>query len=108
MAFRKLLNYNFSLIAMLKKISVIVLFLSLYALLNARAPLALVDYLASRLNYEILVAKYADLTWGAVAIESGFIHNLRFYGNYEIKLDATTGKRVYAMDTPKDPLFAII
>ncbi|MDR0393227.1 MAG: hypothetical protein LBH52_03300 [Puniceicoccales bacterium] len=93
---------------MLKKISVIVLFLSLYALLNARAPLALVDYLASHLNYDIPGAQYVDLTWGAVAIESGFIHNLRFYGNYEITLDSTTGKRVYAMDKTKDPLFAII
>lgn len=74
--------------------------------MNARATLSFLDEWAKSLDYSNEKAKYADLTWGEVALETGFIHNLRFFGNYQIGVEK--GKRIYANDKSSDPLFAII
>jgi len=90
----------------LKKIFVVCFLSGACTSLNARATLPFLDEWAKSLDYFNEKVKYVDLTWGAVAIETGFIHNLRFFGDYQIEVEK--GKRIYANDKSEDPLFAII
>lgn len=45
-------------------------------------------------------------TLGAVALESGLIENIRFFGDYEAAIKE--GKRDYVNDTSKDPLWNLV
>ena len=90
-----------------RKILVVYLYCVFCTSLNARATLAFLDEWAKHLDYSKDNIQYIDLTWGAVAIESGFIHNLRFFGNYKIET-GTNGRRIYAKDKSTEPLFEII
>ena len=45
-------------------------------------------------------------TLGLVALETGLIHNLRFYGNFQSAWDQK--ERVYIKDEPNDPLWRLV